>query len=154
MPPLQDWSLCFPQSSGRPIIKSCWPSRPNSLGVPSSFVGSPSWEAWEGSVKVQNLHNSARASLVLLFSSLWISHPAGMGLDFIVIMPLLPSHCGFFLAFGHVVSFLVGSSVLLPVGCSTASCSFDALAGGDVHMSFYSAILNWLFSHVLISAYN
>ena len=115
MPPLQDWSLCFPQSSGRPIIKSCWPSRPNSLGVPSSFVGSPSWEAWEGSVKVQNLHNSARASLVLLFSSLWISHLAGMGLDFIVIMPLLPSHCGFFLAFGHVVSFLVGSSVLLPV---------------------------------------
>ena len=32
---LQDWSLCFPQSSGRPIIKSCWPSRPDSMGITS-----------------------------------------------------------------------------------------------------------------------
>ena len=30
-------------------------------------------------------------------------------------------------------------------GCSTASCSFVALAGGDEHMSFYSTILNWNF---------
>ena len=40
MPPLHDWSLCFPRFSGRPIVKSCWPSRPDSLGIPSSFVGS------------------------------------------------------------------------------------------------------------------
>ena len=39
----------------------------------------------------------------------------GMGFDLIVIKPLLLSHCGFFLAFGRVVSFLVGSSVLLSV---------------------------------------
>ena len=31
---LQNWSLCFPQSSGDPIIKCCWPSRPGSLGFP------------------------------------------------------------------------------------------------------------------------
>ena len=53
------WSLCFPQSSGRPIIKSHWPSRPDSLGIPSFFVGSPGWESWHG---VQNLHNSMRTS--------------------------------------------------------------------------------------------
>ena len=38
-----------------------------------------------------------------------------MGFDFIVIILLLPSHSGFFLAFRCAVSFLVGSSVLLSV---------------------------------------
>ena len=36
-----------------------------------------------------------------------------MGFYFIVILPLLPSLCGFFFAFGCKVFFLVGSSVLL-----------------------------------------
>ena len=36
-----------------------------------------------------------------------------MGFDFIVIAPLLPSHCGFFFVFGCGVSFLVISSVFL-----------------------------------------
>ena len=36
-----------------------------------------------------------------------------MGFDFIVIAPLLPSHCGFSFVFGHGVSFLVSSSVFL-----------------------------------------
>ena len=35
-----------------------------------------------------------------------------MGFDFIVIAPLLPSHCGFFVS-GCGVSFLVSSSVFL-----------------------------------------
>ena len=34
--------------------------------------------------------------MVLLFSSLWVTHWAAIGLDFIVIVPLLPSHWGFF----------------------------------------------------------
>ena len=75
---LQDCSLCLPQSSGSPIIKSCWPSRSDSQGIPSLFVGSPGWEAWHG---VQNLHNKGRTSLVLLLSSLWITHLAGIGFD-------------------------------------------------------------------------
>ena len=54
-----------------------------------------------------------RTSLILLFSSLWVTHPASMGFDFIMIVPLLPSCCSFFFAFGCGVSFLVGSSVLL-----------------------------------------
>ena len=36
-----------------------------------------------------------------------------MGFDFIVISPLLPSHCGFSFVFGCGVSFLVSSSVFL-----------------------------------------
>ena len=36
-----------------------------------------------------------------------------MGFDFIVIAPLLPSHCGFSFVFGCGVSFLVRSSVFL-----------------------------------------
>ena len=38
---LQDWSLCFPQYCGGLVIKSCWPSRSDSLGIPSPFVRSP-----------------------------------------------------------------------------------------------------------------
>ena len=99
---LQHWGLCFPQSCGSPIIKSHWPSRPDSLGIPSPFVRSPGWEAWRG---VQNLHSSGRTSLVLLFSGLWVAHLAGMGFDFIMIVPLLPSHRGFFFVFGGVSFF-------------------------------------------------
>ena len=36
-----------------------------------------------------------------------------MGVDFTVIAPLLPSHCGFSFVFGCKVSFLVSSSVFL-----------------------------------------
>ena len=42
-------------------------TRSDSLGIPSPFVRSPGWEAWH---EVQNLHNSGRTTLVLLFSSL------------------------------------------------------------------------------------
>ena len=51
--------------------------------------------------------------MVLLFSSLWVTHPVGMGFDFIMIVSLLLSHCSFFFVFGCVVSFLVSSGILL-----------------------------------------
>ena len=41
---LQDWSLCFPQSYGSSIIKSLWPSRSDSLGIPSPVVRTPGWK--------------------------------------------------------------------------------------------------------------
>ena len=57
-----------------------------------------------------------------------------MGFDFILIAPLLLSHCSFF-------SLDVG--YLLAVdGCSTAGCNFGGLIGGDEHMSFYSDVLD------------
>ena len=37
-----------------------------------------------------------------------VTHLAGMGFDFIVIAPLLPSHWGFFFVFGCGVSFFGG----------------------------------------------
>ena len=44
----------------------------------------------------------------------FVSHPLGVvGFDFILIAPLLPSHCGFSFVFGCGVSFLVNSSVFL-----------------------------------------
>ena len=101
--------VCFPQSCGSPVIKSCWPLRPDSLGIPSPFAESSGWEAWCGA---QNIHNSGRTSLVL-FCSIWVSHLSGMGFDFIMNVPLLPSCCSFLFVFGSRVPFLVVSSTLL-----------------------------------------
>ena len=53
--------------------------------------------------------------MVLLFSSLWVTHPVGMRFGFITIVSLLLSHCSFFFVFGFVVSFLVDSTILLMV---------------------------------------
>ena len=125
---------------GSLVIKSCWASRSDSLGGPSPFVRSPGWEAWHG---VLNLQDSRRTSLVLLFSSLWVTHLAGTWFDFILIVPLLPYSCNFFFVFGHAASIL-GRFQDPPVGgCSTVGCDFGALVGGNEHMSFYSTILNW-----------
>ena len=45
---------------------------------------------------------------------LWYNcSPAVMGFDFIVITPLLQSHCSFFFVFGCGVSFMVSSSAFL-----------------------------------------
>ena len=141
----QDWSLCFPQSSGRPVIIPCWPSRPDSWGFSVPLTDSPGWEVWCG---LQNLHNSVRTSLVLLFSSLWVTHLPVMGFDFIMIMPLLLSHCSFFFVFGCGVSFLGGFQHPPVDGYSTASYNFGALTGGDEHTSFCSTISNqtWMLS--------
>ena len=113
-----------------------------------SFVGSQDWEAWRG---VQNLHNSGRTSLVLLFSSLWVTHLVGMGFDFIVIMPLLPSQCSFFFVFGWGVSFFGGLQCPPVDDGSTASFHFGALAGGDGCTSFYCTILKWKTQHILFT---
>ena len=136
---LQDWSLPLPQAPGSPVIKSHCPARSACMGIPSPFIRSPGCEAWCG---VQNLHNNAGTSLVFLFSSVWVTCAVGMGFDFVMIAPLLPSHWSFFLAFGHGVSYFDGFLYPPIDGCSTASCSFGALTGGDECMSFYSTILN------------
>ena len=52
--------------------------------------------------------------MVLLFSSSWVTHLAGMGFDFIVIDPLLLFCCSFFFClWTWGILFLVGSSILL-----------------------------------------
>ena len=106
-------------------------------GDSQSLCCVPDWESCHG---VQNIHSSVRMSLVVLFSSLWVTHPVGMKFDFIVIAPLLPSRCSFFFVFGCGVFFwwVPGSSCH---GCPTASCNFGAFAGGHEGKPFYSAIL-------------
>ena len=54
-----------------------------------------------------------------------------MEFDFIVIVPFLPSRCGFFFVSGRGVSFFGVLSCLLVHGCSTTSCNYGALTGGD-----------------------
>ena len=64
----------------------------------------------------------------------------GMVFNFIMIVPLLPSHCSFSFVFGHRVSF--GGFQYLPVnGCSVVNCDFDVRTGEEC-TSFYSATLN------------
>ena len=114
--------------------------RLDSLGIPSPFVRSPGWKAWCG---VQNYQNSVRTPLVLLFSSLWVTHMEDMGFDLIVIVLLLLSPCSSFFVFGRGV-FLFDGFQCPPVdGCSTASCNFGVLGGGEECVSFYSVILDW-----------
>ena len=71
-----------------------------------------------------------------------VTDPVGLGFDFIMIVPLLLSHCGFFFVFGCGVSFFSRFWHPPGNGCS-ATCDFSVLTGGDECTSFYSAILNW-----------
>ena len=82
-------------------------------------------QAWK-----PNLHNLGRISLVL-FSNLLATHPADMGFDFIMTVPLLPSHGGFLFVSGHGTSFFDRFQRPPLHGCSTAGCDYDALTGGD-----------------------
>ena len=59
---LKDCSLCLPQSSEWPVIKSCWPSWPDSLGIPSPLsdpqdgkpdMGFKQWETFFGIIVLQ-----------------------------------------------------------------------------------------------------
>ena len=52
--------------------------------------------------------DSQSFSLVLLFSSVWVTHPVGMGFDFIMMASFLAFHCAFFFVFGRGVAFLGG----------------------------------------------
>ena len=88
--------------------------------------------------------------MVLLFSSLWVTQLVGMGFDFIVIVPLLPSHCSFLFVFGRGVSFFGGLQCPPVDDGPTASFHFGALAGGDVRMS-YCTVLKWKTQHSLFT---
>ena len=67
----------------------------------------------------------------------------GIEFDVIVIVSLLPSHCGFFFVPGYKVCFSVGSRNFAVVvdGCSEVSCDFGVLVRRDDIIFFYSAIL-------------
>ena len=122
---LQDWSLCFPQSSGSPIIKSHWPLRPDSPGIPSPFVG---LQAGKPDMGLRTF--TTVGELLRYYCSPVCGSPTWLVWDLILsIMPLLSSRCSFFFVFGHGVSFFGGFQHPLVDGCSTASCNFSAFHG-------------------------
>ena len=64
------------------------------------------------------------------------------GLILNVILSLLPSCWGFSFAFGHGVSFLVGSNIFFFDGCSAVNCNFGVLAEEDECMSYSTILLH------------
>ena len=68
---------------------------------------------------------------VLLFSTLCVTHPAGMGFDFYRDCAILLSHCGFLFGFERGISFFAR----FQCPPSTASCNFGAHTG-DEHAHF------------------
>ena len=74
----------FPPVLWKSCSQSHWPST-YCLRIPSPFASSPGWGSgvtW-GSAPSQQWENF----LVLLFSSLWVTHQVGMGFDFTMIVP-------------------------------------------------------------------
>ena len=140
---LQDWSLFHP------VLWNSYNQIPLAFKVrfPRGFqslcqiprLGSLTWGS-EPSQQGENFFG-------ILCSHLWVTHTAGMGFDLVVIVPLLPSHCSIFFVFGSRVSFFDGFQRPPVDGCSTDSCDFGALTGGDECISFYSTILNQKPSH-------
>ena len=136
----QEWSLCFPYSGGGPVVKSRWPSKSDSLGIPNLFARSWGWEAWDawGSEPSQQWRNFF-GIIVLQF----VGRPAsrrGIWLYLVCTPPTIPLWLLFYL-WTHDIFF--GGFQCPPVSsCPTANCYFGLLTGGDEHMSIYSAILN------------
>ena len=100
----------FPPVLWKSYSQILLPSRSSSLGIPSPFVGSPGREAWCG---VQNLHNSERTSLVLLFSSLQVIHQQVWNLILSWLHPFYHFSVVSSLSLDVEYPFVVGSSVLL-----------------------------------------
>ena len=102
------------------------------IPVPEPQVGKPAFGS-----------RTFAASLVLLFSSLWVVHLEDMGFDFYHGFPL-----SYLLIEASLLSLNTGYLFLgegfqhPPVdGCSTPRCNFGVLTGEDEHTSFYSTIL-------------
>ena len=96
---VQVWSLSFHQFSGSPIITFCWLLKSDSLGIltPLSYP--------QGGKPDMGLRTFTLVGKLMWFYSFHVPHLVVMGLNFIIIVPLLPSHCGFFFVFGCRVSF-------------------------------------------------
>ena len=85
-------------------------------GDSSPFVRSPDWEAWCG---IENLHNSERTSLVLLFSSLWVTHLAAWDLTLSWLCPSFHFPASSSLSLDMEYLFVIGS-------VSSCQCLFNS----------------------------
>ena len=132
-------SLVFSQSCASPVIKSHWPSVSDSWGFLVSLL-----DPQPGKTDVGLRTFTTVGGLLWYYFSPVCELPTQQAweFDFIMIAPLLQSYCGFSFVFGCGVS-LIGGFQYPPVnGCSTDSCDFSVLTGGDECMSFYSVMLN------------
>ena len=104
---LSNTGVSVPQSCGSPIIKSCWPSRSASLGIPNPFFGFPAWEAWYGGSEPWPKWESIFGVIVLQFEC---DPPS----RYLILLWSCPSycHCSFFFVFGEYI-FLTGFSAFL-----------------------------------------
>ena len=140
--PSKPGDSCILQSCGSLVIKSWGLQGQIPCGFPVPLSGS---QAGKPNAGFQTF--IAMGELLWYYCSPVCGFPVGMRFDFIVIVALLPSCCGFFV-FGRGISFF-GRFQHPPVdGCSTTSCDFGSLAEGDERVSFYSTILNWKFSFI------
>ena len=57
----KEWSFCFSQSGGFPVIKSHWPSKPNTLGASPPDTRPPGWGA---SPRAQNSHSCGKTFVI------------------------------------------------------------------------------------------
>ena len=80
--------------------------------------------------------------MVLLFSSLWVAHPLGMGFDFFHVCTPPTISLQLLLCLRTWCMFLGGFQYPPVDGCPTASCDFGVLEEGDEHTFFYSDIFN------------
>ena len=133
--PSQDWSLCFP-----PIL---WSNPTGLQGQIPWGLPAPLLDTQAGKPDVRFTTFTTVGELLWYHCSLVrVTHPAGVGFGFIVIVPLLPSTISLWLLclwrwgiFGRFQHHPVA-------GSPAASCDFGALPGGDEHVSFYFAVLN------------
>ena len=137
---LQDWSLCFPQSCGNPIIKSHWPSRPHSLGI---LI--PLWDPKAGMPDVGFRTFTTVAELLLYYCSPVCGSPTQRVGD-LILSWLHPTYC---LAVASSLSLDVEYCFFfwwVPASSrrGRASCSLAILVFSqeEMSMSFYFAILN------------
>ena len=93
-------------------VKSLWLSSQISGGLPVPMLDPHAGKSDAG----LRTCTTVRELLILLLSSLWVTHLAGMRLGFIMIVSFLPSCHSFFFVFGCGVSFLVGCSILPLMG--------------------------------------
>ena len=126
------------QSCGIPAIKPCWPSKSEPLEDPPPIDRPQVCEAWHGD---QDFHSYGRTSVVSIFSSLWVTHLAGVGFYFIMITRLLLSYCGFFFVLDKVnLFFFFRYQQFFVNGCSAVSCHFGVfMRKGE--LPSYSVIL-------------
>lgn len=85
----QEWNFCFSQSCGAPGLQSqmLW-------GLLHPGLDS---QAREPAMWSSELSLHGRTSVIQIFFTLWVVHQVGMKFDYITHVPLLSSHCGFFI---------------------------------------------------------